>query len=128
MRVVAAVACHRDEPSVARTVGDLSDDLGRFDGARLVVCVGGPGAPASPAAVALAEVPGVEIRFLEKPSKAEAWNLLRTEPADVTVFSDADVRIAPGSVAALVDALEEHPDAVMASASQRPSVAESTAA
>ena len=128
MRVVAAVACHRDEPAVARTVGDLSDDLGRFDAARIVVCVNGPGSKKSAAAVALAEVPGVELRFLDEASKPAAWNLLRSEPADVTVFSDADVRIAPGSVAALVEALEEHPDAVLASAAQRPAEPESAAA
>ena len=128
MRVVAAVACHRDEPGVARTVGDLSDDLGRFDAARIVVCVNGRGSKTSPAAAALAEVPGVELRFLEEASKPAAWNVLRKEPADVTVFSDADVRITPGSVAALVEALEEHPDAVLASAAQRPADAESAAA
>lgn len=128
MRVVAAVACHRDEPGVAHTVNDLSDDMGRLDAARIVVCVNGPGAKTSPAALALAEVPGVELRFLEQPSKAAAWNLLRKEAADVTLFSDADVRIAPGSVAALVDALEEHPDAVLASAAQRPAAADSMAA
>ncbi|HUR48109.1 MAG TPA: glycosyltransferase [Acidimicrobiales bacterium] len=128
MRVVAAVACHRDEPGVARTVADLSDGLGQFEAARIVVCVNGLAARTSPAATALAEVPGVELRFLEQPSKAEAWNVLRREVADVTVFSDADVRITPGSVAALVEALEEHPDAVLASAAQRPSEPESPAA
>ncbi len=120
MRVVAAVPCHRDEPAVARTLADLSDNLARLDGARIVVCINGPGARTSPAAAAVAEVPGVEARFIDQASKPAAWNLLRSEPADVTVFSDADVRIEPGSVAALVDALEEHPDAVLASAAQRP--------
>ena len=120
MRVVAAVPCHRDEPAVARTLADLSDSLAQLDGARLVVCINGPGAKTSPAATAVAEVPGAEVRFIDKASKPAAWNLLRSEPADVTVFSDADVRIEPGSVPALVDALEEHPDAVLASAAQRP--------
>ena len=128
MRVLAAVPCHRDEPAVARTLADLSDNLAQFDGARIVVCVNGPGARTSPAATAVAEVPGVEVRFVDKASKPAAWNLLRSESADVTVFSDADVRIEAGSVAALVDALEEHPDAVLASASQRPEPAESLAA
>lgn len=128
MRVVAAVPCHRDEPAVARTLADLSDNLAQFDGARLVVCINGPGAKTSPAATAVAEVPGVEARFIDQASKPAAWNLLRSEPADVTVFSDADVRVEPGSVAALVEALEEHPDAVLASASQRPEAAASRAA
>lgn len=127
MRVVAAVPCHSDEPAVGRTVADLSDDLAGFDAARIVVCVNGVGARTSPAAAALAEVPGVEVRFLEQPSKAAAWNLLRQEAADVTVFSDADVRIAPGSVAALLDALEAHPDAVLASGAQRPAAPDSMA-
>ena len=128
MRVVAAVACHRDEPAVGRTVADLSDQLSSLDRARLVVCVNGPAASASPAATQLAEVPGVEVRFLERASKAAAWNLLRSEPADVTVFCDADVRIAPGSVGALVDALGETPAAVLAAARQEPLDADSPAA
>lgn len=128
MRVVAAVPCHRDEPGVARTLADLSDNVSHLDGARIVVCINGPGAKTSPAAAAVAEVPGVEARFIEQASKPAAWNLLRSEPADVTVFSDADVRIEPGSIAALVDALEENPDAVLATASQRPDAVESAAA
>ena len=128
MRVVAAVACHRDEPAVGRTVADLSDQLAPLDRARLVVCVNGPGAASSPAATQLAEIPGAEIRLLERASKAAAWNLLRGEPADVTVFCDADVRIEPGSVGALVDALGEHPAAVLAAARQQPMQADSTAA
>ena len=128
MRVVAVVPCHRDEPAVARTLADLSDNLAQLDGARIVVCINGRNAKSSPAATAVAEVPGVEVRFVERASKPAAWNLLRNEAADVTVFSDADVRIQPRSVAALVDALEEHPDAVLASASQRPESAESLAA
>ena len=125
MRVVAAVPCHRDEPGVSRTLADLSDNLGAFEAARIVVCVNGAGAKSSPAATAVAEVPGVEVRFLERASKAAAWNLLRQEPADVTIFSDADVRIVPGSVASLVETLEEHPDAVLATARQRPTPADS---
>jgi len=125
MRVVAAVPCHRDEPGVARTLIDLSDNLERFDDARVVVCINGPAAESSPAATAIAEVPGIEVRFLEQASKAAAWNLLRREPADITVFSDADVRIAPGSLTSLVEALEKHPDAVLATARQEPSLPDS---
>ena len=127
MRVVAAVACHRDEPAVGRTVADLSDQLSALDRARLVVCVNGPGASTSPAAAQLAEIPGAELRFLERASKPAAWNLLRSEPADVTVFCDADVRIETGSVGALVDALGESPAAVLAAAGQRPLPADSPA-
>ena len=120
MKVVVAVACHRDEPAVGSTVADLSADMESLPQAQLVVCVNGPDPASSPAAVALAEVPGVQLRFLEQASKPAAWNLLRSEPADVTVFSDADVGVRRGSVPALVEALSAAPTAVLAAARQTP--------
>lgn len=127
MKVVVAVACHEDEPAVGRTVAELGGDLASLPEARVVVCVNGLSPRTSTAAVQLAEIPGVELRFLERASKAAAWNVLRREPADVTVFSDADISIAPGSVPALVTALSESPAARLAAAAQTPQVPESFA-
>lgn len=120
MRVVVAVACHQDEPAVGRTVAELSDDIDGIEDGRIVVCVNGPAPRTSIAAAQLAEVPGVQVRFLDRPSKPAAWNVLRAEPADVTVFSDADVSIAAGSLPALVDAIARSPAAVIAAGAQRP--------
>lgn len=120
MKVVVAVAAHRDEPAVAHTVLVLSDDASALQDVRVVVCVNGPAPRESPAAIQLAEVPGVDVRFLDRASKPAAWNLLRAEPADVTVFCDADVEVVPGSLPALVSALAASPAAVVATAAQSP--------
>lgn len=127
MTVVVAVACHQDEPAVGRTVAELGDDIDGIEDARIVVCVNGPSPRTSTAAAQLAEIPGVQVRFLERPSKPAAWNVLRTEPADVTVFGDADIAVRPGSLPALVAALREHSEAVLAAAAQEPAPVDTAA-
>ena len=128
MKVVVAVPCHEEEPGVGRTVTELSDELRSVGDGRIVVCVNGRAPRTSVAATQLAEVPGVQIRFLDRASKAAAWNVLRGEPADVTVFSDADVSIAPGSVSALVEAIGRSESALLAAGAQAPQAPDSFAA
>lgn len=106
-RVVIAVACHRDEPGVARTVASLADSAARLEHEwRIVVCVNGTDSTRGPAAEALrvGAVPAT-IRFLDIGSKPAAWNVLRHEPADVHVFADADVIVNAWALPALVDAV-----------------------
>lgn len=123
--VVVGVPCHRDEPGVARTARQLLEQLDGMDGARVVVCVNGADPESSPAAASLRTVAAqdrrLEVVLLDQASKPAAWNRLRAEPATVSVFCDADVELEPGSVRALVTALEQAPaSTVLAAAAQRP--------
>ncbi len=124
MRVVVAIPCHRDEPAVAQTVRQVLDQLEGVPDARVVVCVNGINPAGSPATRALQdmEADGLPLTtvLLDRPSKPAAWNRLRAEPADITVFCDADVSLEPGSLAALVNALATNQAAVVATARQRP--------
>jgi hypothetical protein len=107
-RIVIAVACHRDEPAVARTVASLAASAARLEGHdwRIVVCVNGPDSARSPAAESLrGSDAAVTVRLLDVGSKPGAWNVLRHEPADVHVFADADVVVNAWAIPALVDAV-----------------------
>lgn len=119
-----AVPCHRDEPGVGRTVGELLQQIEQLPQARVVVCINGADPERAPAALALealaAGTSSLRTIYLAQASKPAAWNRLKQEEADVTVFCDADVSLAPGSVGALVAALEANHSAVLASARQRP--------
>lgn len=121
---MVAVPCHAREPGVGATVRQLLHEVREFPEARVVVCINGPGAAASPAARVLRDVDAEGDRlsavFLDRASKPAAWNRLREEPADITVFCDADVILEPGSIRALVDALVGRSTAVVATGRQRP--------
>ena len=130
MRIVLAVPAHRDESGVSRTISDLlgeADILGAGGHmAEVHVCVNGPDPHDSPAARALGrlESPATAVdlcvHHLGDASKPRAWNLLRSLPADVTVFVDADVEVDTGSCAHLIAALESTPTAIIAAARQHP--------
>jgi hypothetical protein len=129
-RVVLAVPCHRDEPGVSTTVRQLLDQSEGFAG-RVLVCVNGSDPDDSPAARSLQSLregePRLEVLVLDRASKPAAWNRLRQEPADVTVFCDADVDLEPGSVQALVSTLTDM-RVVLATARQEPSAVGGVAA
>lgn len=128
LQVVVGVLCHEAEPAVAATVGALAR-AGRplveaGHAARVVVCVNGSAPERSPAARALAalgdHVDGVPLAVLTLPvaSKPAAWTRLRAEPADVTVFADADIDVGADALIALVDAVTGDEPTVLAAAGQ----------
>ena len=114
MKVVLAVPCHEDEPSVEATVRSLAASAAGVrrggDDIRLVVCVNGRDPSNSRARRALrgldVGIP-MEVTELAVPSKTAAWNRLRAEDADIIVFADADISVEPVAVPALVDALRD---------------------
>ena len=130
VRVVVAVPCHRDEPGVGSTVGELLRQIEQLPQARVVVCINGADPEHAPAALALAPLAAGTTRlrtvYLERASKPAAWTRLKQEEAEVTVFCDADVSLAPGSVGALVAALAANGSAVLATARQRPAEPQGT--
>jgi len=105
-------------------VGELLRQIEQLPQARVVVCINGADPEPSPAAHALetlaAGTTRLRIVYLAQASKPAAWTRLKQEEAEVTVFCDADVTLAPGSVAALVSALVSNGSAVLATARQRP--------
>ncbi len=121
--VVIAVPCHRDEPAIGATVRALAGDASGMADTRIIVCVNGRDAEESPAARQLRAITDLavplEVIHLERASKPAAWNALRDVPADITVFADADIGVEPGSIPALVGAIE-HGDTDLAAAAQRP--------
>lgn len=114
MRIVVAIPCHETEPAVAATVRSLAGSARGLIAAghdvRIVVCVNGADPARSPAAAALRDLDaGVALSVVElgEPSKPAAWTRLRAEPADITVFADADIEVEPGALPALVAALAD---------------------
>jgi hypothetical protein len=116
MTTVVGILCHESEPGVTATVRSLLADA---PDARIIVCVNGPNPRHSVADRALAPLIGtVEIAYLDVASKPAAWNHIRSQPAEVLVFADADITVATGSIAALEAALAE-PRYALAAAGQR---------
>ena len=111
-RIVIGVPCHRDEPSIGRTIESLAASAARLEGHewRIVVCVNGAESARSPAASAVRAASGhrVTLRLLDIGSKPAAWNVLRHEPADVHVFADADVLVNSLAIPALVEAVSRN--------------------
>ncbi len=143
--VTLAIPCRTDEPGLGATLdGAWASWRREKPGADLdvVVCINGPGAEASPALAqlaAFAERTGLPLAIedgvapsaaspagrsaaavalcTQTAGKPRAWSVLRQRvPSPIVVFLDADVSIAPGSFGRLLEALERHPRAALASA------------
>ena len=154
-----AVPCRTDEPSLGRTLETAlaswrcAPQAARA-GLEVVVCLNGTDAPGPRAALAdfarraqaslAAQAAGAEraapapapgtiaVMALHTPrvGKPNAWNVLRAAArAPLALFMDADVGFAPETFGLLLDTLEGHPDAAIATArttcSPRPGLFES---
>jgi hypothetical protein len=154
-----AVPCRTDEPSLGRTLETAlaswrhAPQASRA-GLEVVVCLNGTDAPGPRAALvdfarqaqaslatqavgagraAPAPAPGtIAVTALQTPrvGKPNAWNVLRAATrAPLALFMDADVGFAPETFGLLLDTLEGHPDAAIATArttcSPRPGLFES---
>jgi hypothetical protein len=136
-----AVPCRTDEPSLGRTLAAARAALAAVPGKRteLLVCVNGADAQGSHALAALRDLglPCVEVDadaprpaplppatapltaialLTRRAGKPIAWNVLRLRArAPVALFFDADVAFAPDAFRLLLDALDAHPAAALAS-------------
>ena len=114
MKIVIAVPCREDEPAVGETVRSVAASTARLvadgDDVRIVVCVNGSDPANGPARAALDGLDvgvAIEVVELAVASKTAAWNRLRQEDADITVFADADITVDADAIPALVDALRD---------------------
>jgi hypothetical protein len=157
--VSLAVPCRTDEPSLGRTLDTALASWRRAPqaaraGLEVLVCLNGAEAPGPRAALAdfatgaqasLETVAAGAPRTAPPPApgaiavtalltprvgKPNAWNVLRAAArAPLALFMDADVGFAPDTFGLLLDTLEAHPDATIATArttcSPRPGLFES---
>jgi Glycosyl transferase family 2 len=122
-----AIPCRTDEPALAATLANVWREWEALAAGRaaapldIVVCLNGPDGAAGRAAgdverfVAGHPESAVHVLRCFSAGKARAWNALRqhaTRP--LTIFADADVEIAPGTILRLLEALAAAPDAVLA--------------
>jgi hypothetical protein len=144
--VTLAVPCRTDEPAVARTLTEALASWRRTRSARtaaleVLVCLNGAGGDRTRAELAaLAHAAGTELVVVDvdareavlpprlgplvvaalvtrRAGKPIAWNVLRRAARGaVAIFADADVSFTADAFGLLLDTLDSHPGAVLASA------------
>jgi len=127
--LTVAVLCRADEPALGRTLTTLEaaarplGEAGRE--VRWTICVNGSagGAALAQAEAFAARLGADRVRLLVdgQADKARAWNLVRAAcDTPLIAFCDADVEVAAGALAALLDTLDREPRVALVSARQVP--------